>query len=60
MAVTYFRPTLASSHENLFLGEGKSGLTQMSEAIEELVDEKYVLDVSSKIQGYCFEVYYLR
>ena len=60
MAVTYFSPTLASSHENLFRDEGKSGLTQMSESIEELVDEKYVLDVSSKIQGYYFEVYYLR
>ncbi len=51
---------VTSSHENLFRGEGKSGLSQMSDAIKELTEEKYQLDVAFELQGYDVAVYYLK
>lgn len=50
---------ISSSHENLFRGEGKSGLSQMAEAIEALVDEKYYCDATFVLQNYHVEIYHL-
>ncbi len=52
---------VVNSHESLFRGESKSGLSQMAAAIEELVygdESSYVQAAELTIQGYDVEVYY--